>query len=141
MKKILLLFALLLATASAIALQDTPIASQAVGTGVTVSSTDQVSRTIDRTMHVILSPTAVTGAATATIAVDGRGPLGTYYNILTSAATALVANTPVVLKVGIGLTPTANVVANDMVPPVYRITVLVGGAGTTATFSVSRSIN
>ena len=140
MKKILLLFACLWAS-SAIALQDTPIVSAVRATGITVSSADQVSRTIDSTLHVILLPTALTGAATATIAVDAKSPQGVYYNILTSAAVALAINTPVVLKIGIGLTPAANTVANDMVPPVYRITVLVGGVTTDATFSVSRNIN
>lgn len=61
-----------------------------------------------------------TGASAITVTIQGKDPVsGSYYTILTSAS--LVASSFSVLSVYPGLTASANVAANDVLPPTYRI--------------------
>lgn len=76
-------------------------------------------------LHVIIDVTAVTDTPALTVRIQGKDPAsGKYYDILVSAAIATVSTT--VLKVGPGLTAVANLVANDIVPSIWRVTVTHG---------------
>lgn len=97
-----------------------------------VNSADQVNLSGD-SVHVIVDVTAYT-SGTLTVSVQGKDPAsGKYYTLLSSAALAATGTT--VLKVGKGLPATANVSANDLLPLVWRVSV-VGASTPIATFSV-----
>lgn len=87
--------------------------------------------------HVVIDITAITGTTpTATFTVQGKDPVsGKYYTILASAA--LNATGTTVLRVGPGLTAAANLVANDILPPVIRVIVAIGGTTPSVTATVS----
>lgn len=76
-------------------------------------------------LHVIVDVTAVTDTPALTVRIQGKDPAsGKYYDILVSAVIATVTTT--VLRVGPGLTAVANLVANDIVPSIWRVTVTHG---------------
>lgn len=81
--------------------------------------------------------TAITGTSpTLTVTIQGKDPVsGKYYTILASAALAAVATT--VLKVYPGLTAAANSVANDVLPPDFRIITSIGGTTPAVTATIS----
>jgi len=69
--------------------------------------------------------TAVTATPALTVKIQGKDRAsGKYYDILTSAVIATVSTT--VLKVGPGLTAAGNLVANDFLPAIWRVTVTHG---------------
>lgn len=80
--------------------------------------------------------TTITGTTpTATFTVQGKDELsGKYYTIL--ATTALNATGTTVLKVGAGLTASANLVANDLLPRTFRVICTTGGTVTNLTATV-----
>lgn len=81
---------------------------------------------------VFVNITAVTGSLTVTI--QGKDVVsGQYYTILASAA--LTGTGLTVLKIYPSLTAAANLVANDVVPTVYRITAVVATGPVSATIS------
>jgi hypothetical protein len=89
-------------------------------------------------LHVIIDVTAVTATPALTVRIQGKDPAsGKYYDILVSTAIATAITT--VLKVGPGLTAAANLVANDMIPAVWRVTVTHGDTDS-ATYSVGASL-
>lgn len=73
---------------------------------------------------IIVNITAAT-VATLTVKIDGTTASGYTYNLLTSTALASVATTA--LRIFPGATPSANAVANDMVPRDIKITGTVTG--------------
>jgi hypothetical protein len=78
-------------------------------------------------LHLVVDVTAVTATPSVTVTVQGVDRLsGKVYTVLASAAITATGTT--VLKVGAGLTAAANLVANDVVPPVFRVTVAHGDA-------------
>lgn len=82
--------------------------------------------------------TAVPGAVTVTLNVQGKDPTsGTYFTILSSAAIVAVSFT--VLRVFPALTAVATLTANDILPRIYRVTVTHSGAGD-FTYSVGNSL-
>lgn len=95
----------------------------------------------DLTLHdgkgitVTLDVTAQGGANTLTLTIDYKDSLSNkYINLLTSAlVTAVSVNK---YKVYPGLTASANLVVNDVVPRLYRVTVTVGDT-VSATYSIS----
>lgn len=89
-------------------------------------------------LHVIIDVTAVTATPALTVKIQGKDPAsGKYYDILVSTVIATVST--MVLKVGPGLTAAANLVANDMIPAVWRVIVTHGDTDA-ATYSVGASL-
>lgn len=69
------------------------------------------------------------GASTITVTLQGKDPVsGQYYTVLTSAS--LTASTFTVLSVYPGLTASANVTANDVLPRTFRVTYQASAWGT-----------
>ena len=89
-------------------------------------------------LHVIIDVTAVTATPALTVKIQGKDPAsGKWYDILVSTAIATVSTT--VLKVGPALTAAANLVANDMIPSIWRVTVTHGDTDS-ATYSVGANL-
>lgn len=105
----------------------------------TTNSPDQVDPTAEG-VHVIINVTALAATPAVTPKIQGKGPLGTYYDILVGTAiTDVTVGTPpavVVLKVGPGITATANVSAADFLPDTWRV-VMTHGDTDSITYSVS----
>jgi hypothetical protein len=117
--------------------QQNPTKSLALITaaGATVGSNSADQGNINwRGVKVVINMTVVgTGSITATI--QGKDPVsGVYYTLLASAAIA--ANGTTVLTVYPGLTPTANVTANDVLPDVWRVSVAANNVNPT-TYTVA----
>lgn len=73
-------------------------------------------------LHLVIDVTAVAATPSITVTVQGVDRVsGQVYTILESAAITAVSTT--VLKVAPALTAAANTVANDLLPPIFRITV------------------
>lgn len=86
-------------------------------------------------LHLVIDATAVTSTPSITVTVAGVDRVsGKVYTILASAAIATVSTT--VLRVGPALTAAANLVANDYLPAVFRVTVAHGNANS-ITYSVA----
>jgi len=73
-------------------------------------------------LHLILDVTAVTATPGLTVTVSGVDRVsGKTYPLLVSTAVATAVTT--VLRIGPGLDAVANLVANDNLPPIFRIAV------------------
>lgn len=80
-----------------------------------------------RYLHLTMDVTAVTATPSLTVTIDGLDPVsGKYYNLLTSTAIATAVTTT--WRIGPGLTNSANLIANDVLPSTIRITVTHGDA-------------
>lgn len=87
-----------------------------------------------RGITVVIDLTAFVTAASLTVTIQGKDPLsGKYYTLLVSTVIASVITT--VMQVGPGLTASANLIANALVPRTYRISVAQGN-GNSTTYSV-----
>lgn len=84
-----------------------------------------------RGLHLVVDVTAVTLTPSITVTILGVDRLSGK----TSSA-AITATGTTVLKVAPGLTAAANTVANDLVPPIFRIQVAHGDADS-ITYSVA----
>lgn len=74
-----------------------------------------------RALHMVIDCTAATGSPSVVFTIAGIDRVsGKAYTLLASAAITGTGTT--VLRVGPGLTAAGNLVANDVVPPVIRIT-------------------
>jgi hypothetical protein len=95
--------------------------------GATIIGPDQFQNRIKYAkLYMVFSIFA--GAPTVTLTVQGKEPQsGTYYDIISSTAIAVAGLT--VLTIGPGLTAVANLVANDFLPPTWRLKVAIGGGG------------
>lgn len=94
-----------------------------------------------RAVHLVIDVTAVTATPSVVCTVDGYDPVsGKYYNLLTSAALT-DSGSPYtrVLKIGPGLTASANLIANDVLPSVIRVTMTHGDADS-ITYSVAAAL-
>ena len=80
---------------------------------------------------VVIDITTLTGTApTATFTLQGKDPVsGKYYNILTSAALATTGTT--ILRVCMAIAAVANLIAQDMIPPIWRVSCVQGGTAVT----------
>jgi hypothetical protein len=88
-----------------------------------------------RALTVVIDVTAVTSTPSTTFTILGVDRIsGKTWTILASAAIATVSTT--VLRIAPGITATANVSANDVVPPIVRI-VASHGNGNSMTYSVA----
>lgn len=86
---------------------------------------------------LVVDITAITGTTpTLTVTLQGKDPVsGKYYTILVSAALNAIGTT--VLRVHPSLTPAVNLVANDVLPAVYRAISAIGGTTPAVTYTVS----
>lgn len=91
-----------------------------------------------RGIHLVIDCTAATGSPSVVVSILGVDRVsGKTYTILASAAITGTGTT--VLKVGPGLTAAANLVANDVLPPVIRIVPDHTGADS-ITYSIGASL-
>lgn len=91
-----------------------------------------------RGLHLVIDATAVTLTPSITVTIQGKDALsGKYYTILAAAAITTVST--VVLKVYPGLTAAANLVASDVLPRTWRVSVVAGDADS-ITYSVGYSL-
>lgn len=85
-------------------------------------------------LDLIIDATAVTSTPALTVTVAGVDRVsGKLFTILASTAIATAVTT--VLKIGPGLTPAANLAANDRLPPIFRVTCVHGNANS-ITYSI-----
>ncbi len=86
-------------------------------------------------LHLVIDVTAIAATPSITVTIAGVDRAsGKTYTTLASAAITATGTT--VLKVGRGLTAAANLVANDLLPPIFRVTVTHADADS-ITYSVS----
>lgn len=91
-----------------------------------------------RGIVVTIDVTAVTADPSMVVTIQGKSSLGSdYYTILASAA--IVGTGVTVLRVAPGLTTAANLVANDLVPRIFRISVA-NADSDSITYSVSVNV-
>lgn len=90
-----------------------------------------------RGVEIVIDITAIAGTTpTETVTVEGFDPIsGTYWTILASTALNAVATT--ILRIYPGLTAAANLVANDVLPPMWRVRSTIGGTTPTVTATIS----
>lgn len=70
--------------------------------------------------HIVIDVTAVTATPSVVFTIQGKDKVsGEYYTILASSAITTTGTT--VLKVGAGLAASANSVANDVLPNIWRV--------------------
>ena len=87
---------------------------------------------------VVINITAVTSTPSTTFTIQGKDPASnTYYTILASSAQAGTGQ--VILRVHPDLTASANAVAKDMMPAVWRVLASHGNANS-MTYTVGASI-
>lgn len=89
-----------------------------------------------RALHVVIDVT-VAGTGSITPSIQGKDPNGVYYDLL--VGTAITSNGTTVLKVGPGLTPVANGVANDYLPRTFRVNITANNANA-ITYSVGYNL-
>ena len=99
------------------------------------NSADQTNR-VYRGVIVVVNVTVVPGSAPSIVfTVEGLDSLtGVYYTLLASAAVTGTGTT--VLRVFPGATNSSNLVANDVLPKIWRVKAVAGNANS-ATYSVS----
>ena len=89
-----------------------------------------------RGLHLIVDVT-VNAAGTLTPKIQGKDGNGIYYDLLTGAAITTTGTN--VLKIYPGLPGTANAIANDFLPSVFRIIITASDANS-VTYSVSYNL-
>ena len=104
-----------------------------------VNGADQANYTA-RGVKLVIDVTAISGTTpTLTVTIQGKDAAsGKYYTILASAALAATGTT--VLTVFPGLTASANVTANDVLPKTWRVISAIGGTGPSVTATVGASL-
>ena len=103
----------------------------------TVSSADLVND-FGKVCHVFIDVTAISATPSVVFAIEGKDATsGKYYTILTAAAMTTV--TTKILRVGPGLTASANLIVNDLLPRTWRVTATHGDADS-ITYSVGASV-
>lgn len=88
--------------------------------------------------HFVIVVTAIAASPSVVFTVQGKDPAGNYYSILVSPEITGIGTT--VLRVGPGLSASANAVANDIVPPVFRVIATAADADS-MTYSVSVAVS
>lgn len=88
-----------------------------------------------RGVIIVIDATAATATPSVVFTIQGYSPLGDdYFTILASAAITATGTT--ILRVYPGLTAAANTVANDVLPPLWRVSAVAGDADS-LTYSVN----
>lgn len=115
-------------------LQLTCYASEA-RTATPTAMADRTNEKRDRGVRVVINVTAVSATPSVTFTIQGKClASGTYYTLLASAAITGTGQT--VLVVYPGLTASANAVANNVLPSVWRV-IATHGDSDSITYSVS----
>jgi hypothetical protein len=110
-----------------------PLAARAA----TVSSSDIVND-FGKMCHVYIKITSITASPSIVFTIEGKDATsGDYYTILTAAA--MTTATTKILRVGPGLTASANLIVNDLLPRTWRVTATHADADS-ATYSVGASV-
>jgi hypothetical protein len=78
-----------------------------------------------RELVVVLNTTVASAGNTVQVTINGVSPSGYVYPLLVGTAVAATGATP--YRIGVGLTPSANAVANDMVPRQVQIVATIAG--------------
>ena len=103
----------------------------------TVSSADLVND-FGKMCHVYIKATAKGTAPSVVFTIEGKDAVsGDYYTIL--AAAAMTTVTTKILRVGPGLTASANLIVNDLLPRTWRVTATHSNADS-YTYSVGASV-
>lgn len=88
--------------------------------------------------HFVINVTAIGAAPSITANIEAQDPLSqVWYALLTSAA--ITATGITVLKIYPGLTPIANAVASDIIPPIWRVRIVHGNSDS-ITYSMSANL-
>jgi hypothetical protein len=85
-------------------------------------------------LHLIINVTAVTATPSVVPTIQGKSPVGTYYDVLVGAAITATGTT--VLKIGPGIAAVANAAAADILPDTWRV-VLTHADADSITYSVA----
>ena len=86
-------------------------------------------------LHLIIDVTAIAASPSVVPTIDGYDSLsGKYYNLLTGVAITATGTT--VLKIGPGMSASANAVAADFLPNTVRLT-MTHGDSDSATYTVA----
>jgi hypothetical protein len=103
----------------------------------TQTQSDQTNNTA-RGIKVVLDMTNVASSPSVTLEIDGKDTAsGKYYSILTGAAVTTVSTN--VYTIYPGITTSANVAANDILPHTWRIKVVANNSNS-GTYSVGASL-
>lgn len=103
----------------------------------TLSSSD-LTNTHGKGIHIILDITDLANTPSITLKIEGKDTLsGKYYTILESASITTVSVN--IFKVHPNLTATTNLIANDIIPKTFRITMTHGNTDS-ITYSVGYSL-
>ncbi len=112
--------------------------ASAARTAATTSSIETVINSDYRGCHIIIDVTVDPASASITPTIQGYDTVsGKYYTLLVGNAIAAVGTT--VLRIYPGLTASANVIANDILPSKFRISMAVADTDS-ITYSVSASL-
>ena len=104
----------------------------------TATTTVDLKNSSGKGCHVIIDMTAVTGTGSVTPTIQGLDKAsGKYYTLLVGAA--IVGISTVVLRVYPDLTPSANLIADEIVPGEFRV-LMTHVNGVAMTYSVGVNI-
>lgn len=106
--------------------------------GAATSNGPDIDNSGGRHAVVVVDITVAGGSPTVTFTVQGKDDAsGKYYTIL--ATTSLTGTGTTVLRIGPGITASANAAVNDILPKTFRVAYVVGGTtpAITATVGVS----
>ena len=102
------------------------------------ATSDDITNSSFRGCHVIIDVTADPDTASITPTIQGLDTVsGKYYTLLVGNAIAAVGTT--VLRIYPGLTSSANVIANDILPNKFRVSMAVADTDS-MTYSVSATL-
>ena len=107
------------------------IAASAARTA-TYTSADQVDPNAEG-LHLIINVTASADTPSIVPKIQGKGPLGNYYDLLVGVA--MTGTGTQVLKLGPGIAPVANGASADYLPDIWRVVVTAADADS-ITYSV-----
>ena len=112
--------------------------ASAARTAATTSSINTVINSAYRGCHIIIDVTVDPASASITPTIQGYDTVsGKYYTLLVGNAIAAVGTT--VLRIYPGLSASANVIANDILPSKFRVSMAVADTDS-MTYSVSASL-
>lgn len=100
-------------------------------------TTDAIANNRCKGIHLVIDATAKTATPSVTPKIQGLDANGVWYDVLVGAAITDTGTT--VLKVFPGASPVANAVANDYLPPTWRV-VLTHGDADALTYTVGATL-
>ena len=119
-------------------LNNTNIVMLASAARTTATTSELITNSDYRGCHIIIDVTVEVDTATITPTIQGYDSVsGKYYTLLVGSAITAVGTT--VLRIYPGLTASANVIANDILPNKFRVSMAVADTDS-MTYSVSASL-